>query len=140
MKKIQFLVILPIIFIQLFTFTPYIPLARADGPTDIANQQGFGNGGEISTAFGETGEPTDPRVIISNIIKTVLGLLAIIFIVLLIYAGFSWMTAGGEEEKVTKAKETITRAIIGLAIILSAYGVTLFVMKAIINSTKRSLW
>jgi len=58
-------------------------------------------------------------------------LLGIIFIILMIYAGYNWMTAQGEEEKVTKAKTTIQRAIIGLIIVVSAYAITAFVFKSL---------
>jgi hypothetical protein len=72
------------------------------------------------------GNPVDPRIIAANIIQTILGLLGIIFFGLIVYAGFLWMTAGGEDDKVTKAKTLLGQAIIGLAIILSAYSITLF--------------
>lgn len=65
--------------------------------------------------------------IIQVVISAFLGLLGIIFLVLIIYAGFEWMTAQGDEEKVTKAKDTLTRAIIGLVIITAAYSITYFV-------------
>ncbi|MFA5359826.1 MAG: hypothetical protein WC349_02600 [Patescibacteria group bacterium] len=64
-------------------------------------------------------------------IKAFLGLLGIIFLVLIIYAGFTWMTAQGEEEKVTRAKETLQRAIIGLIIIVAAYSITYFVFNSL---------
>lgn len=67
--------------------------------------------------------------VVGNLIKIALSLLAIIFIVLLVYAGFQWMTAEGNEDKVTKAKETIVRAIIGLVIIIAAYSITYFVFQ-----------
>jgi hypothetical protein len=136
MKKIIFLLFAPVILMTFLTFTPVVSIARADGPVDINSQQGFGNGGEISTAFGSSDNPTDPRTIVSNIIKVALGLLGIIFIVLLIYAGFKYMTSQGNEEQVDSAKKQIVSAIIGLIIILSAYGITVFVTKAIINATK----
>ena len=53
--------------------------------------------------------------------------MGVIFIILIILAGYNWMTAGGEEEKVNKAKQMIYRAIIGLIIIMSAYAITYFV-------------
>lgn len=65
--------------------------------------------------------------IISTVVKAFLGLLGIIFLVLIIYAGFEWMTAQGDEEKVTKAKDTLSRAVIGLIIITAAYSITYFV-------------
>ncbi len=64
---------------------------------------------------------------IATIISAVLGLLGVIFLILIIFAGYNWMTAAGEEEKVTKAKDTLTRAIIGLVIIICAYLITIFV-------------
>jgi cytochrome bd-type quinol oxidase subunit 2 len=67
--------------------------------------------------------------VIAMVIKGFLGLLGIIFVILLIIAGQKWMTAGGEEEKVNEAKDTIKRAIIGLIIIVAAYSITYFVFR-----------
>lgn len=78
---------------------------------------------------GNLGMPEDPRLIVAFIIRAALDVLGIIFLVLMVYAGFLWMTAGGEEEKVTKAKSLIYRAILGLAIILAAYSITWFAFK-----------
>lgn len=69
--------------------------------------------------------------IIQIAISAFLGLLGIIFIVLIIYAGYNWMTAGGDEEKVTLAKQTLARAVIGLIIIIAAYSITYFVFNAL---------
>jgi hypothetical protein len=64
---------------------------------------------------------------VSTIIKGALSLVGTIFLILSVYAGILWMTASGNEEKVTKAKEIVTQAIIGLAITLAAYAITAFV-------------
>jgi len=45
----------------------------------------------------------------------------------MITGGISWMMAGGNQEKVGKAKKIIISAIIGLVIVFSAYAVTAFV-------------
>ena len=68
-----------------------------------------------------------PVIFLSQLITVFLSLLGVIFIILIILAGYNWMTAGGEEEKVNKAKQMIYRAIIGLIIIMSAYAITYFV-------------
>ena len=88
------------------------------GAQDIAfrNEAGFEAGASIAKT-------------IKAAISGFLGLLAIIFIILMILAGYNWMTAGGEEQKVTKAKDTIQAAIIGLIIIVAAYAITFFVFK-----------
>ncbi|MEA3449801.1 MAG: hypothetical protein U9Q85_02385 [Patescibacteria group bacterium] len=68
---------------------------------------------------------------VNLIIKSFLSLLGIIFIILVITAGYNWMTAVGDETKVEKAKKMITRAVIGLIVIISAYAITAFVFKAL---------
>lgn len=69
--------------------------------------------------------------IMATVIQAFLGLLGIIFVVLIVYAGYTWMTAAGEEQKIEKAKDTIQRAIIGLIIIAAAYAITYFVFKSL---------
>ncbi|MEA3463472.1 MAG: hypothetical protein U9R14_00065 [Patescibacteria group bacterium] len=69
--------------------------------------------------------------VMALVIQAFLSVLGIIFVVLIIVAGYNWMTAGGEEEKVTKAKDMIKRAIIGLIIIVAAYAISYFVFKAL---------
>ncbi len=77
----------------------------------------------------------DIRVIIARIIQAALGLMGIVVVVLIIYGGFLWMTAGGDEEKIGKAKKTIINAVIGLAIILSSYAITQFIVTRLIGAT-----
>ncbi len=67
---------------------------------------------------------------IGTAIKALLSVIGIVFIVLIIYAGYTWMLARGNETEAQKAKDTITRAIIGLFIVLAAYAITAFVGKS----------
>ena len=60
-----------------------------------------------------------------------LSLIGVIFLILMIYAGYNWMTAQGEEEKVEKAKDTLTRAIIGLIIVVGAYAIWNFIFNSL---------
>jgi len=61
------------------------------------------------------------RDIIGKIVGYILAMLGVILLVNVIFAGYSWMLSGGNEEKVKKAKEKIVSSIIGLAIIMVAY-------------------
>ena len=79
------------------------------------------------------GAATDVRITANLIIRTILGLLGTIFLGLIVYAGILWMTAGGNEEKATKAKTLIFQATIGLVIVLSAYSITFFAYKLAIG-------
>ncbi len=62
--------------------------------------------------------------ITGQIINTALQLVGIIFLGLMVYAGYLWMTAQGAEDQVEKAKKIITSAIIGLILTMSAYAIT----------------
>ena len=68
---------------------------------------------------------------IGNIIAAALGLTGTIFLILMIYGGFMWMQARGNEEYVRKAKEIIWSAVIGLVIIGAAYALTTFIVGAV---------
>jgi len=72
---------------------------------------------------------------IADIIKIILGFLGVIFLVLILYAGFMWMTSAGNDEKIGKAKKTMVAAVIGAAIVLSAYLVTFFIVDALLEAT-----
>lgn len=77
----------------------------------------------------------DPRVTIAKIIRLLLGFLGIIAVVLILYAGFIWMTSGGNDEKISKAKAILKNAVIGLAIILASFGIVAFILKQLIGAT-----
>lgn len=88
----------------------------------------------IGTALG-TGTG-DIRITIATIIRTAMSFLGIIAVLIILYGGFKWMTAGGGEEQVGEAKKIITSGIIGLIIILMAYGIASFVISNLISATK----
>ena len=56
----------------------------------------------------------------SGIITRVLPLVGVLFLVLFVYAGYLWLTAGGDSKKVDSAKTTMRNAIIGLAVVFAA--------------------
>jgi amino acid transporter len=92
-------------------------------------------GSSITTA-GETG-PKLPELI-GGLINVFLSVLGIIFIVLVVYSGYLWMTAGGEAMKVDKAKKLLGQAVIGLIIVVAAYAITAFVIDRIVGATTSS--
>ena len=70
----------------------------------------------------------DIRVTVAKIINVFLILLGTIAFGLVVYGGFVYMTSGGSEEKVAQAKKILVNATIGLAIVLSAFAITQFVL------------
>ncbi|MEW6610524.1 MAG: hypothetical protein AB1352_02780 [Patescibacteria group bacterium] len=65
---------------------------------------------------------------IGLIIRDILALVGVIFLVLMVYGGFKWMTARGNEEIVTQAKGTIESAGVGLVIVLISYAITAYII------------
>ncbi len=71
------------------------------------------------------------RDVIENIVRIVLGFLGVIFILLLMYAGWLWMTSQGDEKKISRAKAIIVSSIIGLIITVAAYAISAFIVTSI---------
>ncbi len=105
--------------------------AKCEAPAK--DSYGFGSGSKLDTVAGNfkpsTPQPLEQRV--ASIIAIALSFLGVIFLILMIWAGFGWMTAAGDEEKITKSKETIRSAIIGLIIVIAAYALSVFIIERI---------
>lgn len=95
---------------------------------------------EVGTEVYGSDAPKDIRIIVARIIQVALGLLGIIFLIIIITAGYKWMTAAGNEEKVKEAKDQLTRGVIGLVIILVAFSITLFVVDEIRKAISGEVW
>jgi uncharacterized iron-regulated membrane protein len=85
------------------------------------------------SAYGESNADAqaDLPLFIGSIVQVALILVGTVFMLLIIYGGYMWMIARGDTEKVKKAKDIITSAVIGLFIVLAAYAITNFVLGAI---------
>lgn len=66
---------------------------------------------------------------IGRIIKIALGFLGLIALVIVMIAGFKWMTSNGNEEKIKNAKKMLLNGIIGMIIILFSYVIVNFIIK-----------
>ncbi len=77
----------------------------------------------------------DPRLTVAKIIRIGFGLLGTIAVVLVIYAGFLWMTAAGNQDKIQRAKDILKAAVIGLVIMLSAFAITSFIINRLLEAT-----
>ncbi len=64
---------------------------------------------------------------IGNIVGIALSFIGVLFLGLMIYGGFYWMLARGNQQEVTKAKDLIEAAVIGLIIVMAAYAITAYI-------------
>lgn len=108
----QFFLALAIVGVSSFGL-PHVVYAQ-NATTEVGEAAGFGS----SSVFE----------IIGTLINVFLGLLGVVFLLLVLYAGFLWMTAGGDDKQVEKARKMLVNATVGLVIVLSAYAITTFVM------------
>lgn len=92
----------------------------------------------LKTTAGKAGLPTSETslpVLVGSILNGLLSLVGVIFLVIIVWGGFLWMTARGNDQTVEKAKQLITSAVIGLIIIAGGYAITNFVLTQIIAAT-----
>ncbi len=136
-KKI-FILFLMIFVISIF----FVNITNVQAGSLLEKQEGFNGEKPISAIFDETSEPTDIRDMIVKIIKVLLTFLGIMATIMIMTAGYKWMTAGGNEDKVSEAKSQIKNAAIGLSLILAAYIITDYVQSCVIDiaTGSSSVW
>ncbi len=119
------------IIIAVFALLPLSPVAAqglqgGKNLIDTAGKAAYGEGYDTQPGLEET---------IGGFIRGFLGLLGIIFVILMIYGGYNYMAARGNDEMVEEAKKTIRRAVIGLVIVLMAYAITEFVVESVYEAS-----
>ena len=77
-----------------------------------------------------------PIETVTRLINTAMIFLGIIAVGIILIAGFKWMTAGGSDDKVGEAKKLMTSGVIGLIIILSAWGIAYFILENAVKVTQ----
>lgn len=120
MKKIFF------VFIMLFLlFKGTEAMAGSAGSTDSGSDTGSAASVKITNPLGSI---DSPQKLIGQIINAVLGIIGSLALVMFIYGGFTWMMASGNQTKVTKGKDILLWATVGLIIIFSSYALVKFVL------------
>ncbi len=133
------------IFKKMFFITAAFLLAFLFSNATAVNAQSVAQDAEIDQDFGLTKtmgignvgsalQQDSPNIYVGQVIGIVLSFLGIIFLILIIYAGFKWMLAQGNESEIEKAKQIIIAAVSGLIIVLSAYAITAFIGNQLTNS------
>ena len=94
-----------------------------------------GTNPEMSNEEGIKLGAKDPRAMVAQLINVVLTLLGIVAVIIVLLGGFKWMTAAGNEDKVAEAKKLLGAGVIGLVIILAAWGISRFVLSSLFKAT-----
>ena len=87
--------------------------------------------GAVGTAAGLP-TTTLPQII-GRIIQVILGIVGTVLLVIIMYAGYLWMTAGGDPKNVDKAKDWMRNGVIGFAIVVFSYSITTFIISRLVG-------
>ena len=107
------------------------------GPASTAPKAPLGRLTEIfneTPSYNTATTESTLTMYIGQIINVVFGLLATIFIFLMVYAGYNWMTSSGDDKKVSKAQETIKTSIIGLIVTAGSYAIWQFLFVKVLSN------
>ena len=129
-------IIIPAIMLAFFITAPGVLIAESGVDTALTGlntsaEEGFAGGDNLK----DSGIITDIPGAIGRIVGAILAFIGVIFFILMIYGGFMWMTARGNEQQVTRAKDLIMAAIIGLIIVLAAYAITSYIGTALTTTS-----
>lgn len=116
MKKT--LLLIALVFSLFFAFQA--TSVHAQTLKEEINKQSGALAGKQGAGYGNA---QDLRMVVARLIKVFLSFMGILMVVYSVYGGFLIMTSRGEEDDITKGKGIIKNAVIGVALILSAYGI-----------------
>ncbi len=128
MKKINYYLFFFIALFAYFYLSNNIALAGTAGlsqDTTIGQQ----NSGVVT--LNPAVNVGSPQQFIGRIINSALGIVGSLALLMFIYGGFVWLTSAGSSDKVTKGKNILVWATIGLVVIFMSYGATKFVLDKI---------
>jgi hypothetical protein len=131
-KKIIGMFLISLFVLPMLAVSAPTPVSATDDWRDVVGAEYVDDQGDDSIKLGNR----DPRTMAAGIINTILSLLGIIAVVIVLLGGFKWMTATGNEDKVSEAKKLLGAGVVGLVIILAAWGIATFILDQIWTQTQ----
>lgn len=101
-----------------------IPQNTPGNPLSELKQSGTAYTGSANRA------PRDLRYTVANLIKRGLQLVGLVMICLMLYSGFLWFSARGNDDQVQQAKDVIRNAVIGMILVAMSYTLVSFVFRS----------
>ncbi|MEI6835253.1 MAG: hypothetical protein WCK59_00240 [Candidatus Falkowbacteria bacterium] len=126
---------LNVLFLTLILIVPGLVFAVSTAPlnNNASPLTRLNAAAQVNGPYSAAADEFTLAKILGLVISVALSILGIIFIFIVIIAGYKWMTAQGNEAEVTKAKDSMTRAVIGLIVVLSSYAVWAFIKSVFIT-------
>lgn len=110
----------------LSTFIQLIVAHKALAQSDIRKKIDKAAGDYYKTLTGAESGQLKIAEFIGLLINALLGFLGVLFMILIIYAGYLWMTARGNEDQVNRSQTILRNSVIGMVIVSAAYAIVLF--------------
>jgi hypothetical protein len=136
MNKYKKIILIISFWVMDAIFVPSISFGQDPQPSTLSSSPMLDKLQAVGGFAGYDSTNTSETTLLDLVGMTIgvgLGLLGVIFVILIIIAGYNWMTAAGDQEKITKAGSTIRSAIIGLLIVVSAYAIWMFISTIILS-------
>lgn len=68
--------------------------------------------------------------LVNSMVRTILGIVGAVALLMFVYGGLLWMTSGGNEQRITRGRDTLIWASVGLAVIFGSYAILSVLFKA----------
>lgn len=123
-KLFLFTVIISLLVFNLAIITNNV---FASGATDkaMAGLKGSAEPAGFSTSTA------DPAGVIGKALKVLTSILGIIFVIIVVYGGITWMTAGGNADQVKKARSMLIEGVLGMAVTMAAYAIAYYFVEKV---------
>ncbi len=129
------IILFSVLFLFSLFFITYFSVSECYAQQNLNDWSSVLEKGGGPSGAGYRTDIVSPEPVIAIVIRAALSFLGVLFLILMVYGGFLWMTARGNEDQVVKAKNLIIAAIIGLIIILASYAISYFVIDALTENT-----
>ena len=130
MSFFQKLLIVPLLIICLQPLLVFAQEKNSNGDTftknlnTLATKSGYASEQNKTDSLAKT---------IGRMAAATISFTATIFIIIAIYSGIQWMTAGGSKDRINEARTRLIRSIGGFILISLAYIITNFVVNSLGN-------
>ena len=121
MKIARYLIFIPLMIISLSITYHNSTYA------EIIDKEYSNNEVKLTNPIGKD----DPAIIIGDVVKAILSISGLIALVAFVFGGVTWMTSGGNPEKIKRGRDMLVWAVIGLIIIFSSYTILRYVFEAL---------
>lgn len=105
-----------------------VSIGGTSGINDNTDRQEVRAESDSDTAFPSLEDPlssiASPQSLLGRIINIIMGIVGSLALIMFIFGGISWMTAGGNEQKVKQSIGIIVWSALGLAVIFLSYALT----------------